>query len=1195
MFKPIIGAIALLLISTQISAQAVSPSDSLALVDIYNSTNGGNWSNNSGWLSAQVKDWNGITVISGRVSAIDLGANNLSGSVSNSIGNLDVLQILEMDNNNMSGELPSTMANMTNLIQIDMDNNQFTGSFPAFLTALDKLESVELDNNRLTGSIPSDIGSLDKLTNLDLDNNLLSGSIPSQLGDLTDLITLDLSNNSLSGSIPSSFTQLVSLQELYMDDNMLTGSIPDGLSALSTLVRLDLRRNQLDGNLPSDLVNYPSIKRLLLGGNNLGGSIPANINNLTLLTRLDLSENNLSGSIPNSITSLTLLSRLYLKSCNLSGSIPENIGNMPSLRELDLRLNNLTGSIPGSLGNAPKLEILFLDDNQLTGQIPPGIGNVVTLLQIELDGNLLTGGIPSELGNLNLLTELDVDNNQLTGTIPSSLGGMTSLTQLNLDHNQLTGSVPSSIAELPFLRIIEIGDNQLESLPDNIGNAGELRRLLAENNNFSSIPSSLSSLTNLTRLRFNNNQLTDLPSLAGMQALKVLTLENNSFQFDDLVGSLLADSVNSYSPQSSIPGPGTVDKNAGDSWNVSLSVAGDGNSYQWYRNGAEVSGATSSTLSLSSLDVSDSGTYELRARNAGAPDLVISSDSIVLNVTGVANQGPAAINDSATTDSGVAVSVNVLSNDSDPDGDAISLDSITTGPANGSAVIQSSDTIVYTPSGSFVGKDSLQYEISDVSLTARAWVVFTVLSPNQGPAANNDSATTDSGVAVSVNVLSNDSDPDGDSISLDSITTGPNNGSAVIQGSNTIVYTPSGSFVGKDSLQYEISDASLSARAWVVFTVLTQNVGPTANNDSATTGAGVAVSVNVLSNDSDPNGDPISLDSITTSPNNGSAVIQGSDTIVYTPSGSFVGTDSLQYEISDASLSARAWVVFTILTQNVGPAANNDSATTDSGVAVSVNVLSNDSDPNGDPISLDSITTGPNNGSAVIQGADTIVYTPSGSFVGTDSLQYEISDASLSARAWVVFTVLTQNVGPTANNDSATTDARVAVSVNVLSNDSDPNGDVLTLDTITSGPNDGAASIEGADTIVYTPRDFFVGTDSLQYEISDASLTARAWVVFTVVSPTAIGDDLPGDEFWVGDNYPNPFSGSTTIEFNLTEPGHVSLSVSNVLGQELGRFVDGQFGKGKHQFRLRLDYPTGHYLYRLQIGDQEIIKSMTLR
>ena len=731
MVKALYTLIAILLCATpqKIDAQAVSTQDSLALVDLYNSTNGANWVNKNNWLSGQVKDWNGITVLSGRVAAVVLDLNNLTGTLPNSLGDMSNIQIFEIGDNQIAGEIPSSMSNWSNLLSVDLDNNLFTGSFPEFLTGLTLLESIEIDNNQLSGSIPTSIGALTNLKNLDLDSNLFTGNLPSVIGNLTLLVTLDLSDNAFSGTIPSSFTNLLSLQELYLDDNQLTGSIPNGFSNLSTLVRFDLGGNMLSGNLPSDVGNYPSIKRLLWGNNQLTGTIPASISNNTFLTRIDLSNNNLSGSIPTSITNLTLLSRIYLANCGLSGSIPPEIGNMPSLKELDLRLNNLTGTIPTSLGNATKLDILFLDDNQLSGSIPSGLGNVLTLERLELDGNMLTGNIPPELGNLINLTELDIDNNQITGTIPSSLGGLAALTQLNLDNNQLTGAIPSSIFNIPGLRIVEIGFNMLDSFPDNLGGATELRRLLAESNNFSSVPNTLSNLVNLTRLRLDGNQLSDLPDLSGLAALRVLTLENNLLGFDDLSGNIVADSVNSYSPQADISAPATVDKNAGESWTNSATVAGSGNVYQWYLNGNAFSGATSNTLNISGLDASHAGTWVLHTTNPGVPGLTIKTSPTVLNVQGAANSPPVANNDEVETDANVAILVSVLDNDTDPNGDDITLDSISSSPSNGSAAIEGGDKIRYTPSAGFVGRDSLQYSISDASESGSAWVIIEVKSP----------------------------------------------------------------------------------------------------------------------------------------------------------------------------------------------------------------------------------------------------------------------------------------------------------------------------------------------------------------------------------------------------------------------------------------------------------------------------------
>jgi len=171
------------------------------------------------------------------------------------------------------------------------------------------------------------------------------------------------------------------------------------------------------------------------------------------------------------------------------------------------------------------------------------------------------------------------------------------------------------------------------------------------------------------------------------------------------------------------------------------------------------------------------------------------------------NNSPVAADDSATTDQGVPVTIAVLGNDSDPDGDPLAVDSLTP-PANGSAVINADHTVPYTPHPGFAGADSFSYSITDGSGgTASAAVSVTVNATNSAPVAVDDSATTAQGVPVTIAVLGNDSDPDGDPLAVDSLTP-PANGSAILNADHTVTYTPNPGFAGADSFSYSITDGS---------------------------------------------------------------------------------------------------------------------------------------------------------------------------------------------------------------------------------------------------------------------------------------------------------------------------------------------------------------------------------------------------
>jgi Leucine-rich repeat (LRR) protein len=485
-----------------------------ALVALYNSTDGDNWTNNSGWLETNTPcSWYKVTCSSGHVSEIDLGwngySNNLTGSIPSKLGNLSNLQTLSLSSNSLTGSIPSELGNLSNLGYLNLGSNSLTGSIPSELGNLSKLTTLKLYRNDLTGSIPSELSNLSNLQYLSLSSNSLTGSIPSELSNLSNLQTLSLSFNSLTGSIPSELGNLSNLQTLGLSSNSLTGSILSELGNLSNLQYLSLTSNSLTGSIPSELSNLSNLQYLSLSSNSLTGSIPSELSNLSNLQTLSLSFNSLTGSIPSELGNLNNLERLDLCDSSLTGSIPSELGNLSNLERLDLCDSSLTGSIPSELGNLSNLQTLGLSSNSLTGSIPSELGNLSNLRALSLYNNKLTGSIPSELGNLSNLLSLSLWSNSLTGSIPNELGNLSNLGYLYLHNNKLTGSIPSELGNLSNLTQLWLYSNSLTgSIPSELGNLSNLWEIFLSYNSLTgSIPSELGNLTNLKYLFLNSNQL----------------------------------------------------------------------------------------------------------------------------------------------------------------------------------------------------------------------------------------------------------------------------------------------------------------------------------------------------------------------------------------------------------------------------------------------------------------------------------------------------------------------------------------------------------------------------------------------------------------------------------------------------------------------------------------------------------------
>jgi len=200
----------------------VNGQDSLALVDLYNSTNGPNWFNHTNWLTSNpVKTWYGIKVSKTRVTTIKLTSDNLDGSIPSSLGNLKPLYDLELDNNQLRGSIPSSLGNLSHLYILVLKHNQLSGNIPLSFGNLLSTNYLLLSDNQLSGNIPSSLGNLYNLFVLVLGNNQLSGRIPSSFGNL-NVHSLDLGNNQLNGSIPSSLANDTHLDVLNLSNNHFT-------------------------------------------------------------------------------------------------------------------------------------------------------------------------------------------------------------------------------------------------------------------------------------------------------------------------------------------------------------------------------------------------------------------------------------------------------------------------------------------------------------------------------------------------------------------------------------------------------------------------------------------------------------------------------------------------------------------------------------------------------------------------------------------------------------------------------------------------------------------------------------------------------------------------------------------------------------------------------------------------------------
>ena len=336
-------------------------------------------------------------------------------------------------------------------------------------------------------------------------------------------------------------------------------------------------------------------------------------------------------------------------------------------------------------------------------------------------------------------------------------------------------------------------------------------------------------------------------------------------------------------------------------------------------------------------------------------------------------------------------------------------------------------------------RDTFNYVLSDAALTFdTARVSVNVTGVNDLPVAVSDSATTSaSGVLTTgTNLLANDTDPDtGETTALtvvpDSFITAQG-ATVVLNPDGTYSYDPTTSNIltalpegqgASDSFTYTVQDPQgATSTGNVTITITGENETPIANDDIATTLTNTPVAINVLGNDSDPDGTPLNIFPLpfTTTSTAGGSVSTGNslNTLVYSPPLDFTGDDTFEYTITDG----RATVTATVTVQvnappppNNAPVAQNDSVTINQNSSIAIEVLANDSDPDGDPIGLISFTAPSTAGGTITREGNILTYTPPAGFIGNDGFQYSIQDDRGARTSGAVFiAVVTSGAPPTS-------------------------------------------------------------------------------------------------------------------------------------------------------------------------------------
>jgi len=549
----------------------------------------------------------------------------------------------------------------------------------------------------------------------------------------------------------------------------------------------------------------------------------------------------------------------------------------------------------------------------------------------------------------------------------------------------------------------------------------------------------------------------------------------------------------------------------------------------------------------------------------------ISTAQISIEVLPV-NDAPVANDESVTLNEDTPVTLDVLANDIDVDGDELTVVSVQQ-PMNGVVVLNADQTLTYTPTSNFNGMDSFTYTIIDAEdVESTATVNLNILPVNDAPVAVDDIASFSEAVegVITVDVIANDIDVDGDALMLNGFGAGtgytlqiggPDNNIPTFVLTNTS--TTSASItnftftVGDSNFNFDFIQDVISSG--IIFTAngleLSQNnsgngglrtemldisfEGFDAGNSFQFTADVDPDSVdivtdfqNIFFNNGDANNSTVTvsfsdgsqlsmpLTEIPVPDNNGNYlfvqdsptgviedelgtfIFNDDNTISFIPNQNFTDQASIEYTVSDGNGGSDVGI-FTIV-ENTAPVANDDFVETLEDTAITVDVRANDSDVDEDALTV-SLVDGPANGMLMLNDDGSFTYTPNQDFNGTDSFVYQVDDGNGGiATATATITVDPVNDDPIAADDSIMLDEDTSATFDVLENDMDVDGDMLTASVVT-GPANGQLLMNEGGSFTYTPVLNFNGEDSFVYQIDDGNGGMASATVTLVVNP--VNDD----------------------------------------------------------------------------------------
>ncbi|XP_045828614.1 receptor protein kinase TMK1 [Trifolium pratense] len=408
-----------------------------------------------GWSDPDPCKWNHVTCSDEkRVTRIQIGRQNLQGTLPQTLQNLTQLEHLELQFNNFSGPIPS-LHNLNSLQVFMAGSNSFSAIPEDFFANKSQLVTVEIDDNPFEPwEIPLSLKDALSLRNFSANNANVKGKLPDFFSDevFSSLTLLHLAFNKLEGGLPKSFSGL-NVQSLWLNgqksDSKLSGSV-DVLQNMTSLSEVWLHTNKFSGPLPS-FEGLESLKVLSLRDNSFTGVVPSSLVSLKSLKVVNLTNNLFQGPMPVFGAGVEVDNIKDSNSFCLSSPgdcdprvqvLLSVVGGMgyPSRFANDWKGNDPCADWIGITCSDGNISAVNFQKMGLSGVISPEFAKLKSLQKLILSDNNLTGSIPNELTTLPMLTKLNVANNHLFGKVPNFRSNVIVTTIGNIDIGKDTSS-----------------------------------------------------------------------------------------------------------------------------------------------------------------------------------------------------------------------------------------------------------------------------------------------------------------------------------------------------------------------------------------------------------------------------------------------------------------------------------------------------------------------------------------------------------------------------------------------------------------------------------------------------------------------------------------------------------------------------------------------------------------------------------